>query len=141
MDIKDIQALMEQFDRSALTDLHLQTDGVTLSMGKQAGMQRSVPEAAPAIPSAATQSVRGEEASAYIKAPLVGTFYAAAAPGEAAFVREGDHVKKDAPVCVLEAMKMMSQVPAPFDCVIEKILIADGTLVSFDQPIFQVKAV
>ncbi|MCD7948023.1 MAG: acetyl-CoA carboxylase biotin carboxyl carrier protein subunit [Oscillospiraceae bacterium] len=139
MDIKDIQTLMEQFDRSSLTDLHLQTGGVTLSMGKQSGKQFLVPEVSPAAPSAAEPGVSAE--ATYIKAPLVGTFYAAAAPGEASFVQEGDHVKKDAPVCVLEAMKMMSQVPAPFDCVIEKILIGDGTLVSYDQPIFQVKAV
>ena len=74
-----------------------------------------------------------------MKPPPVGTFYAASAPGEAPFVSVGDTVKKGQTLCVLEAMKMMSEVPAPCDCVILEILAKDGDLVGFDAPLFQVR--
>lgn len=80
-----------------------------------------------------------QEAGRYITAPLVGTFYASPAPGEAPFAPVGAAVKKGQTVCVLEAMKMMSEVPAPFDCVIEEVLVQDGDLAGFDAPIFRVR--
>ena len=81
---------------------------------------------------------RSQRAST-VKAPLVGTFYAAPAPGEAPFVSVGDTVKKGQTLCVLEAMKMMSEVPAPMDCVILEVLAKDGELVGFDAPLFRVR--
>ena len=72
-----------------------------------------------------------------ITAPLVGTFYAASAPDAAPFVQVGDHVKKGQTVCLMEAMKMMNEVQAPCDCVIEEILQEDGALVSFGEPLLR----
>ena len=72
-----------------------------------------------------------------ITAPLVGTFYAASAPDAAPFVKVGDKVKKGQTVCLMEAMKMMNEVQAPCDCVIEAILQEDGALVSFGDPLIR----
>ena len=66
-----------------------------------------------------------------ITAPVVGTFYIAPAPDQPPFVQVGDKVQKGQTVCLMEAMKMMSEVKAPCDCVIEAILQEDGALVSF----------
>ena len=66
-----------------------------------------------------------------ITAPVVGTFYMAPAPDQPPFVQVGDKVQKGQTVCLMEAMKMMSEVKAPCDCVIEAILQEDGALVSF----------
>ena len=77
----------------------------------------------------------------YIKAPLVGTFYAAAGPDAEPFVKVGDQVKKGQTVCILEAMKMMSEIPAPMDCVIEEILVENGSLAGYDAPLFRVRRV
>ena len=52
-------------------------------------------------------------------------------------VDEGDRVKKGQPLCLIEAMKMMSEIPAPCDCVIEEVLKADGQLAAFDEPLFR----
>ena len=49
----------------------------------------------------------------------------------------GDAVRAGDTVCMLEAMKMMSEVSAPCDCVIEEVLVADGELVSFGQPLIR----
>ena len=55
----------------------------------------------------------------------------------APFVQVGDHVKKGQTVCLMEAMKMMNEVQAPCDCVIEEILQEDGALVSFGEPLLR----
>ena len=80
-----------------------------------------------------------EPSGAFIKAPLVGTFYASPAPGEAPFAAVGGRVRKGQTMCLLEAMKMMSEVPAPCDCVIEEVLVQDGELAGFDTPLFRVR--
>ena len=74
-----------------------------------------------------------------ISAPLVGTYYAAPAPDQAPFVNLGDRVKKGQTVCLIEAMKMMSEVPAPCDCVIEEVLKANGDLAAFGEALFRYK--
>ena len=82
-----------------------------------------------------------EEEGSVITAPLVGTYYAAPSPGAAPFVSVGDQVKKGQTVCLMEAMKMMNEVTAPCDCVIEALLQEDGALVSFGAPLLRYKAV
>ena len=74
-----------------------------------------------------------------ITAPLVGTFYAAPAPDQPPFVKVGDRVKKGQTVCLIEAMKMMSEVPAPCDCVIESVCKTNGELVAFGEPLLRYK--
>ena len=67
----------------------------------------------------------------YITAPVVGTFYVAPSPDQPPFVQVGDKVQKGQTVCLMEAMKMMNEVKAPCDCIIEAVLQQDGALVSF----------
>ena len=69
----------------------------------------------------------------------MGTFYAASSPDAAPFAPVGTAVKKGQTVCILEAMKMMSEVPAPADGIIAEVLVSDGELVGFDQPLFRLK--
>ena len=76
-----------------------------------------------------------------ITAPLVGTYYAAPAPDQPPFVSVGDRVSKGQTVCLMEAMKMMSEVPAPCDCVIEEVCCANGDLVAFGDALFRYRAV
>ena len=91
-------------------------------------LRRQLPPPAPAAPAAAPAPA---EEGKCITAPVVGTFYIAPAPDQPPFVQVGDKVQKGQTVCLMEAMKMMSEVKAPCDCVIEAILQEDGALVSF----------
>ena len=75
----------------------------------------------------------------YIKAPLVGVFYAAASPDKAPFVKVGSKVEKGETVCLIEAMKMMSEVTAPRAGVIKEILVENGDLVEYDKPLFVIE--
>lgn len=70
-----------------------------------------------------------------VRAPLLGTFYVAPEPGADPFVAVGDQVSDSSTIGLLEAMKMFTAVPAGFNGLIEQLLVTDGQLVEFDQPI------
>ena len=74
-------------------------------------------------------------------APLVGVFYTAPAPEEPPFAPVGTQVKKGDTLCLIEAMKMMSEVPAPADCVVEGVLAKDGEAVGANAPLFRIRRV
>lgn len=77
----------------------------------------------------------------YIKSNMVGTFYSKSAPDEPEYVKVGDRIKKGDTVCIIESMKMMNELKAPFDCEIEEILCNDGDVVEYSQEIFKVREV
>ena len=136
MELEQISALLERFDVSSCSRLELELGDCHLRLEKPCGL----PQAAPA-PVAAPQSGQAQQPpqaeAKTLNAPLVGTFYAAPAPDRPPFVTAGSRVTKGQTVCVLEAMKMMSEVPAPADGVIEEILVENGELVGFDQPLMR----
>ena len=74
-----------------------------------------------------------------IKSPTVGTFYVAAAPGDAPFVSVGTKIREDTVVCIIEAMKVFNQIPAEVNGTITAILVKNGDPVEFGQPLFKVK--
>lgn len=140
----ELFALMDKFTAGGLTRLEYEAGGARLVLEKSASGQ-AVPDAVPvtvpaAVPAAAAapEPPAGEEGTC-IKAPLVGTFYVAPQPGAAPFAAPGVRLKKGEPVCVLEAMKMINQVPAPCDCEVLAVLAKDGELVGFDTPLFRIR--
>jgi acetyl-CoA carboxylase biotin carboxyl carrier protein len=82
--------------------------------------------AAPAVPVAA-------EPAGAVKSPMVGTTYLGAQPGAAPFVAVGDTVREGQTLFIIEAMKVMNQIPAPRNGRITQILVADATPVEFGQ--------
>lgn len=143
---QEIFDLMDRFEHSKLQSMKLscQDFSIELCRPEPAPVYAAAPAAAmpaspaPAAPAAVPAAAGAEEAPA-ITAPLVGTYYAASAPDQAPFVSAGDKVSKGQTVCLIEAMKMMSEVPAPCDCIIEEVLKANGELVSFGEPLFRYK--
>ena len=142
---EEIYDLMDRFERIKLQSLKLSREGFSIELCRPAPAPAAPVFAAPAVPAAPAAAAPAavpapvqEEAPA-VTAPLVGTFYAAPAPDQAPFVAVGDRVKKGQTVCLIEAMKMMSEVPAPCDCVIEEILKDSGELVSFGEPLIRYK--
>ena len=67
-----------------------------------------------------------------VRAPMVGVFYAASAPGAEPFVRVGSKVKKGDTLCVIEAMKAMNEVTAEADGEVVDICVSDGELVEYN---------
>jgi acetyl-CoA carboxylase biotin carboxyl carrier protein len=72
--------------------------------------------------------------------PMVGTFYAASSPDLPAFVKQGDKVTSESIVCIVEAMKLFNEIEAETSGEIVEILVKDGQLVEYGQPLFLVKA-
>lgn len=137
---QEIFELMDRFERSAIRTLRLSRDGTTLEMSKDTPAAPALASPAAPAPAAAQSAQPAAAASApcesTIDAPLAGVFYAASAPGKAPFVREGDRVKQGDTVCLMEAMKMISEIPAPCDCVITRVLKENGALAGYGEPLF-----
>lgn len=74
-----------------------------------------------------------------VKAPLVGTFYAASSPDKEPFVKKGDMVKKGQVLGVIEAMKLMNEIECEYDGVVVDILVQNGDMVEYGQPLFIIK--
>lgn len=141
MELQELYSLMERFASSGLTELEWEQGEEKVRLRREpAPVVRAENPAPAAVPAPAPAPVPEKRAEGdLVKAPLVGVFYAAPAPGEAPFAAPGKQVKKGETLCLLEAMKMMSEVPAPCDCVIEEVLVQDGELAGFDTPLFRVR--
>lgn len=146
-----IKELISIFDESDLTRLKINDKefSITLEKGTLQAVTKapaplhealSAPVAAPAegeVPEVAEKSPAGDT----IDSPMVGTFYVAPSPGAAPFVKVGDRVSKGDTVGIVEAMKIMNEIEAEFDCIIKKMLVEDGQPVEFGTPLFEVERV
>lgn len=145
MEFKQVQSLIKDFEKSSLTVLEFEFDDVKLKLSKQ---HESFPPTSPAVvtkeaPGSTTPTwVPPTDPSASftpIKSPLVGTYYAASAPGNPPFVSVGQTVKKGQVICIIEAMKIMNEITSPYDGVIEKIEPKSGDAIGFDQVLMLVR--
>lgn len=154
---KIISEIMEQFKASDLSKLELQTEALKLKLERASASVPATGAAVSCVPAPAAQAAPSVQASPaqeaapseraplaaektkVIKAPLVGTFYAAPAPDAAPFVSEGQKVKKGEPMCILEAMKMMNELNAPYDLIVTSVLGVNGEMAQFDQALFEVE--
>jgi len=155
MDTRQIKALMKDFDESSLSRLKIEKEGFSVEFEKAtvatAAPVQQVVAAAPAAQqqqAAPTTTPAASEAPAaladnceYILSPMVGTFYEAPSPDSPPFVKVGDVVKKGQTLAILEAMKIMNELEADFDCKIVEILVKNGQAVEYDMPLFAVERV
>ena len=140
---QELKELISCFEGSSLQSMKLSTQEFTIELARAVAAAHAVipaaVAAAPAVPAAAAAAAPAQEEGPVITAPLVGTFYAAPAPDQPPFVSVGQRVKKGETGCLIEAMKMMSEDPAPCHCVIEAVLKEDGQLAAFGEPLLRYK--
>lgn len=145
MDMKQIKTLLQEFDASTLSKLKITQDAFSIEFEKNIGVVAApVMAAAPVAAVAHVAAPAASEAAPVISgdmivSPMVGTYYAAPSPDSAPFVKVGDRVKKGQVIAVLEAMKIMNELEAEFDCEILSILVSDSQAVEYDMPLFAVK--
>ena len=135
MELQELYTLMDRFAASGLTALEWEREGERVTLRREQAVISAVPAAASA------PALQAEERDDLVTAPLVGVFYAAPAPEEPPYVTPGAQVKKGDTLCLIEAMKMMSEVPAPADCVVEEVLVRDGEAVGVGAPLFRIRRV
>ena len=147
MEITEVKELLKAFDESDSTFLSLEQDGVKLKLKKAEAKETVVVPQKVEVAANNTQTIetvasniedKKEELQEGDKvlAPLVGVFYAAPSPEEDAYVQVGDKVKAGQILCLIEAMKMMSEITAPRDGVIKKIYVKNQDVVGFEDPLF-----
>lgn len=150
MNYNEIIGLVQTFDKSSLTKLKFEEGGQIIELEKghlNKGCTDSNQMIQPAVnhvnetvtASAPVYLSEPTNNNEDIPAPLVGIFYASGAPGDDAFVKIGDRVNRGAPLCILEAMKVMNEVVAPYDLIVREICVSNEALVEFGQPLFKVE--
>ena len=144
MELKDVKELLKVFDESNSSYLSVEIDNTKIKLKKYSEQKVIVENATQAceqlspaqnnsnVDNSPESQLDGEQ----VLAPLVGVFYAAPSPEEDAYVQVGDTVKKGQVLCLIEAMKMMSEITAPKDGVIKKIFVKNQDVVEFEQPLF-----
>nr|WP_298374244.1 acetyl-CoA carboxylase biotin carboxyl carrier protein [uncultured Halomonas sp.] len=150
MDIRKVKRLIELLEESDISEIEIQEgeESVRISRHNQGGHNQPMPMPnwgaptampQPAFPAEtakepAESQVLEQPTGHAVTSPMVGTFYRASAPGAKPFAEVGQRIKKGDPICIVEAMKMMNQIDADQDGVVEAILVEDGEPVEFDQP-------
>ena len=146
MEFENLLTLIKTVSGSELTSFTMKDGDLKISMGKekQVVVEQTGMQVMPAVAgnadtvSAGSGSFNGkkEPEGKTVKAPLVGTFYAASAPDAEAFVSVGDTVKKGQTLGIIEAMKLMNEIESEYDGVVKEILIENGQMAEYGQPLF-----
>ncbi|MFI3125489.1 acetyl-CoA carboxylase biotin carboxyl carrier protein [Streptococcus suis] len=155
MNITEIKDLMSQFDQSSLREFSYSNAGETLYFSKnqqaiaspspivEAPLAPVTPAPVPAVETSEPAPVEASSApaaeGAVVESPLVGVAYLSPAPDKPAFVAVGDTVKKGQTLMIIEAMKVMNEVPADRDGVVTEILVANQDVVEFGQGLVRIK--
>ncbi|WP_288203576.1 acetyl-CoA carboxylase biotin carboxyl carrier protein [uncultured Streptococcus sp.] len=162
MNLNEIKDLMAQFDQSSLREFSYKNGQDELQFSKNEA--RIVSEAPTPVPSAPAAVVASSAVSApstpvespvaeapapaestvgpegdVVESPLVGVAYLAAGPDKPAFVKVGESVKKGQTLVIIEAMKVMNEIPAPKDGVVTEILVSNEEMVEFGKGLVRIK--
>lgn len=144
MNIDNLDKLIERMEKASLSELSYKDGDVDIKLKKEA------PQEVMEVPAKQTTNISNqqnaatpenevkEEEGQLIKAPMVGTFYKAPSPESEPFISVGDNVSNDSVVCILEAMKLFNEIQAETSGEVVEILVEDGDMVEYDQPLFRV---
>ncbi len=141
MDLRKLKTLIELVENSGIAELEVSEgeERVRITRSLPAGHHTIAPASTVQVSSAAADSgqpVAAAPAEGHaVKAPMVGTFYRAAAPGSASFVEVGDVVQAGDPLCIIEAMKLMNEIEADQAGTVKAILVENGQAVEYGQPL------
>ena len=161
MDIRKIKKLIELLEESSLSEIEIvegeesvrlsrapvavapvQMPHMQLPPNVQAAAWSAPSQAAPAADAAAApqdEEVETVPEGELVRAPMVGTFYAASTPDADPFVSLGQQVSEGETMCIIEAMKMFNQIEAETSGTVVAILVENGQPVEFDQPLFVIR--
>jgi acetyl-CoA carboxylase biotin carboxyl carrier protein len=162
--IQEIRELIKLIDQASIDEFSYEHEGSKIKMKKHQNQTTTVvsqpqpveqptqvipsalqsvnPEPAPTAKVEETVAPSRAEDPSLLKvvSPMVGTFYSAPNPESGPFVKVGDRVSKDSVVCIVEAMKLFNEIEAEVNGEIVEILVENGQLVEYGQPMFLVKS-
>ena len=137
--ISKIKERQTQTEHTASTSANQQVttnaEATSTTAAKETTSQETT---APVTEAAATPSAPATSAGKTIDSPLVGVVYLAKNPDQPAFKKVGDSVEAGETVCIVEAMKVMNEIPADISGTVVNVLVEDGQVVEFGQPLFEI---
>ena len=142
MEIKKIKELAGLMQEGGLTVLEIKEGETSIRL------ERGAVSAAPAVQSAAAaEDIHGPFTPAahqapkegtLVTSPTVGVFYEAPSPESKPFVQVGDKIRQGDTLCIIEAMKLMNEIPAECDGTVAEICVGNGEVVEYGQPLFRI---
>ena len=159
MDIKSIQELLKQVNRSNLEEVEIEQKDFRIRIKKQTAEKNVVVSTVAPQPIAIQQPVQevaapvaeqkpapeqkaapaAEDNLITIKSPMIGTFYRSPSPDKEPFAKVGDTISSGQVLCIIEAMKLFNEIESEVEGKIVKILVDNATPVEYDQPLFLVE--
>ena len=134
----DIRKYAQLMGELGLTGLEIRSDENVVRLERSlAAPQQATTVAAP-VPMEPVSS-KINDTSFIVRSPMVGVFYQAPAENETPYVQVGDHVKQGTVLCLIEAMKMMNEITAECDGIIEEVCISNGQLADYGRELFRIK--
>jgi len=162
--VQEIREIIKLIDHSSIDEFTYEAEGTKVKLKKNRTQNTTEVVAQPALVAAPATpapvvvetpvkplneqvakeeqkvSAVNDETLHKITSPMVGTFYQSSSPESPAYVQVGDKVSVDGVVCIVEAMKLFNEIEAEVSGEIVEILVNDGQLVEYGQPLFLVKA-
>lgn len=136
MDKEQLQSLEEivrLFNQGGLSKMKVSLDGMSVELEKAGAAPL------PEIETPAKEEKEETGALITVTALLVGVFYASPSPDDAPYVAIGDRVSENSTLCLIESMKVFTEIPAGVSGVVEEILVHSGDYVEYDQPLFKIR--
>jgi acetyl-CoA carboxylase biotin carboxyl carrier protein len=150
MNIDEIKELLDLFNASGVGELELEQDGTRIRIRKAGEIpEYAVSPASAAAPqesaatteagTAAPEAPPADSGHILVKSPIVGTYYEAASPGSAPFVKVGDAVEPGQVLCIIESMKLMNEIEAEIAGTIAAKLVENGRPVEYGEALFAIR--
>ncbi len=156
MDMKEVKDLIREVLQSDISEFELEHTNTRLKLKRAFAAEAAIVPRMPAqtqsvsipVPNTAVASVaiqgknteEAEDASFHIiTSPIVGTLYRSPSPGAEPYIHLGDHVREGSILCIVEAMKLMNEIPSDVEGEIVRIYVDNGTPVEFGQKLFAIR--
>ncbi len=139
--VDKINILAGILKEQGLTEIEIEVNDTKIRVRKEATVVSTAVAAAPAPVSVAASPAVKDESLLEIKSPMVGTYYSASSPDAEPFVKVGDRIKKGDTVCIIEAMKLMNELPADQEGEVVAVMVNNGEAISFGQVILKLRKV
>lgn len=148
MNLKEIEKLIELFSQKEMSKISLKDGEFELCLEKTTSsyVSQNLPQATPQVVVAQPTQVEVQQAPSvesglFIESPMVGTFYRCPSPNASPYVNVGDKIKKGQVIGIVEAMKIMNEIEAEFDCKIVEIVANDAQPVEFGSKLIKIEKI
>ena len=138
MDLNELKKYGELMNELKLTAFEVSEGGRTFRMERGSSPASSAKTFVPESPASYEDKEETADASSLeIKSPMVGLFYSSSAEDKDDYFTVGSEFRKGDTICIIEAMKLMNEIKAEDDGIIEKVLVKNGQAVEFGTPLFK----